>query len=162
MGLHALSQVRSYKYLGHIINDNLSDNEDIMAKRCILYARANMLIRQFHYSSDAVKHKLFNAYCKNLYLAPLWASFTKAGIRSINVAYNNCFRILLNLSMRCSASQMFVEAGVDGFNTLMRRCIFSFRHRILNSNNTAVRAVVNCDIFLHSVLRAGWNNRLYL
>ena len=41
------------------------------------------------------------------------------------VSYNNAFRILHNLNMRCSASFMFANAVVDSCSTYIRKSIFS-------------------------------------
>ena len=41
----------SYKYLGHIISSDLSDNVDIMRQTRCLYARANTIIRKFNCAS---------------------------------------------------------------------------------------------------------------
>ena len=86
-----LQRTSSYKYLGHIITDTLCDNADIQSKRSLLYARANLLLRQFHFCSDSVKHKLFQAFCSNVYLISLWVNFTKAVWHSFKVAFNNSF-----------------------------------------------------------------------
>ena len=66
-----LQRTSSYKYLGHIITDTLCDNADILAKRSLLYARANALLRQFHFCSNSVKYKLYRAFCCNVYLISL-------------------------------------------------------------------------------------------
>ena len=153
-------KVKSYKYLGHIITDNLSDNDVITAKRRILYARANMLLRQFHFCSLSVKCKLFNAYCRNIYMSSLWVNFTKSCFKSIQVAYNDAFRILLQLPSRCSASEMFATARVDSYKAFIRKCIFSFRQRILASVNSIVVSVTNSDIFNFSPICLHWTDVL--
>ena len=66
IGSNILSDVKSYKYLGHIINNSLSDDEDMKAKERSLYGRSNMLIRKFYFCSNSVKCKLFMSYCSNM------------------------------------------------------------------------------------------------
>ena len=44
-----LKYVQNYKYLGHIINNTLSDENDMNAKVRSLYGRSNMLLRNFHF-----------------------------------------------------------------------------------------------------------------
>ena len=56
-----------YKYLEHIITDNLSDEADLEDKERGLYRRSNALLRTFHFCSDEVKTKLFTCYCSNVY-----------------------------------------------------------------------------------------------
>ena len=57
LGDIALNFTSSYKYLGHIITNDLSDDADIKEKIGSLYARSNMLLRKFHFCSDNVKNK---------------------------------------------------------------------------------------------------------
>ena len=57
LGEAPLTPTNSYKYLGHIITDNLSDEADLEDKERGLYRRCNVLLRTFHFCSDEVKNK---------------------------------------------------------------------------------------------------------
>ena len=120
-----LTVTNSYKYLGHIITDNLSDEADLEDKERGLYRRSNALLRTFHFCSDEVKTKLFTCYCSNVYLCSLWVKFRKSSMHHFIVSYNNAFRILHGLPMTCSASGMFASSGVNSCQTLIRRCVYS-------------------------------------
>ena len=120
----------TYKYLGHIIDNKCNDEADKKSKERCLYGRSNMLIRKFYFCSNAVKHRLFSSYCSNIYLCVLWVKYRKKAIRSLKVAYNNAFRILLNLSRWCSASGMFVTGSVKSYPEMYRKSVFSFIQRI--------------------------------
>ena len=124
LGQTALSVIKSYTYLGHIITDNLCDEPDIKAKVGCLYGRSNILLRKFYFCSEHVKNRLFSSYCSNLYLCSLWAKYRKSSIRHFIVSYNNAYRILHNLTMRCSASFMFANAVVDNCTTRVRKMYF--------------------------------------
>ena len=67
----ALEVVKKFKYLGHIIRDDLSDDDDVQRQCCMLYGQANMLARKFHMCTDDVKIALFKTYCTPLYTAHL-------------------------------------------------------------------------------------------
>ncbi len=60
-----------------------------------LYAQANMLVTKFYMCSDQVKINIFRAYCTSFYTAPLWFKFKKESLCKLQVAYNDCMRILL-------------------------------------------------------------------
>ena len=107
--------------LSHIITDNLCDVAGIKAKVGCFFGRSNILLRKFYFCSERVKNRLFSSYCSNLYLCSLWANYRKSSISRFNVSYNNAFRILHNLHMRCSVSSMFANAAVDSCSTV--RCI---------------------------------------
>ena len=66
-----LEVVRKVRYLGHIITDDLCDDDDVQRQCCKLYAQANMLARKFHMCTEDVKVSLFRAYCTPFYTAQL-------------------------------------------------------------------------------------------
>ena len=57
LGEAPLTVINSYKYLGYIITDNLSDEADLEDKERGLYRRSNVLLRTFNFCSDEVKNK---------------------------------------------------------------------------------------------------------
>ena len=125
LGETPLTVTNSYKYLWHIITDNLSDEADLEDKERGLYRRSNALLRTFHFCSDEVKTNLFTCYCSNIYLCSLWVKFRKSSMHHFIVSYNNAFIILHGLSMRCSASGMFASSGVNSCQTLIRRSVYN-------------------------------------
>ena len=58
LGEMTLNVTKSYKYHGHIINDNLCEEVDIEAKERCLYGRCTVLLRIFFFCSEHVKNKL--------------------------------------------------------------------------------------------------------
>ena len=59
----AIDRVSMYKYLGHCINDELSDDDDMTRQRNKIYAQGNALIRKFYMCTENVKIALFKSYC---------------------------------------------------------------------------------------------------
>ena len=161
LGEAPLTVTKSYKYLGHIITDNLSDEADLEDKERGLYRRCNALLRTFHFCSDEVKTKLFTCYCSNVYLCSLWVKFRKSYMRHFIVSYNNTFRILHGLPMRCSASGMFARSGVNSCQTCIRRNVYSLKCRLHASLNSIVHNTINCDVHLTSSLHRSWLCTLY-
>ena len=93
--------------------------------------------------SDKVKIQLFKAYCTQLYTAALWAKFKKASLQRLQVAYNDCFRILLKKPRSCSASGQFCNAGVRTFRALLRNLMYKFICRLNMSQNYIVILLTN-------------------
>ena len=58
-----LKYVSEFKYLGHIINNSLCDNDDVQCEIRCLFVRTNILLRRFGKCSVLVKLSLFRAYC---------------------------------------------------------------------------------------------------
>ena len=114
---HTLPHTEKCKYLDHIINNNFTDNDDIARQKRCIYAQANVLARIiFNLCNSSIKTTLFNSYCGSMYTSSLWCNLKKQSLKGITVAYNNSFRILHNLSPRCSASHMFATNYVKSFN----------------------------------------------
>jgi hypothetical protein len=97
LGGVTLNVVGRFKYLGHIVMDDLSDDGDIERERRALSVRSNMLARRFARCSEEVKITLFKAYCQSFYSGGLWVRYTKRAYNALRVQYNNAFRMLLRL-----------------------------------------------------------------
>ena len=160
LGETILTVSQSYRYLGHIVTNDLSDEADIEDKIRGLYTRSNMLLRKFHFCSDHVKNVLFSTYC-NIYLCALWVKYRKRCMNRFIVSYNNSFRILRGLPMRCSASGMFAASRVDSCQTRIRRSIFSLHSRLGVSCNNITQSVMNSDVYVTSELHDRWITALY-
>ena len=120
-----------------------------------LYARSNMLRRKFYFCFDQVKNKLFSAYCNNIYMCSLWVSYRKRCMRQFIVYYNNSFRIVRSLPMRCSASAMFASSNVDSCQARSLRC------RLDVSSNMITHSVIHSDVHVASKLNNMWIATLY-
>lgn len=138
-------RVQQFKYLGHILTENLKDDKDIERERRALAVRCNMLARKFGSCSKEVKVTLFRAYCQNFYTSHLWTNFTRRAINTLRVQYNDAFRILMRLPRWCSASCMFAEARVPDFFAVIRSRVASFWGRLRVSENS-ILASINDDI----------------
>ena len=72
----ALQFVKEFRYLGHIINNKFTDDDDIKREIRNLFIRTNILIRRFSKCSFVVKLRLFKAYCLCLYDIGIWRHFS--------------------------------------------------------------------------------------
>ena len=108
------------KYLGHIINNNLTDDDDIARQKRCIYEQANALARKLNLCNSFIKTTLFNSYCGSMYTSSLWCHLKKQSLKGITVVYNNSFIIIHNLSPRCSASHMLTTNYVKSFNERIR------------------------------------------
>ena len=72
-------------------------------------------------------------------------------MRQFIVYYNNSFRILRSLPMRCSASVMFASSNVDSCQARCRRYIYIY-----------IVCVVDCmspDLITHSVIYSDYETK---
>ena len=123
-----LPRVIQCTYLGHVITDDLKDDNDIARQYMIIYAQGNALIRNLFMFSDLVKCTLFRSRCTSLYTCQLWCrpNYKSEPIRKLYVAYINVFRLLCHEPRYCSASYMFVTRGLPTCKMLSRRKLYSF------------------------------------
>ena len=118
-----LTRVTKYKYIGHCISDDLSDDDDMAGQYRQIYAQGNALLRKLFMCTESVKITLFRSFCSSLYTCELWWNYRSESSRKLCVAYNNVFRFVCAEPMNCSASHMFVSRGLPTCNMLMRKSI---------------------------------------
>ena len=160
-----LTTVTKAKYLGHILRNDLCDDDDIQRQCCKLYAQANMLARKFHMCTKEVKISLFRTYCTPLYTAHLWCSYSRAKINKIKVAYNDALRILLKAPRWESASALFVSANVPTFQAILRNLMYKFMCRLTSSRNSIILCLTNVkesDTQYNSDIWRHWKSQLYV
>ena len=83
-------------------------------------------------------------------------------INKLYVAYNNAFRMLLNLPRDCSASGMFVNNNVNTCPAVIRNLVYRFMNRIEVSGNYIVKSVLTSDMRWQSRIRLHWMKLLYV
>ena len=113
---------------------------DVSSQTVQFYAQANMLLRNFRCCGNAVKCKLFNLFCTNMYCCPLWFNSTSSTVKKLKCSYNSVLRRLLCIRMPYSASAMFVTHGISSFYELLPKCIYNFSERIKSSSNFIIKA----------------------
>ena len=67
-----LQFVTDVRYLGHMVNNKLSDDDDINREIPYLFMRTNILVRRYGKCSTNVKLALFRAYCMSLCDVVFW------------------------------------------------------------------------------------------
>ena len=89
----------------------------------------------------------------DVYLKPL---------RKINVAYNNAFRMIMQLPRYCSASDIFAMCIVPSCQAVTRNLVYRFTIRVDMSANKLLCAIGSSDIRYHSRIRKHWISSLYV
>ena len=93
LGHEVIKYVSSFKYLGHVITQNCSDEEDIQREIGNLFIRTNMLIRKFHRCSFQVKITLFKTYCLSMYDIALRTRYSQHCVNRFRSAYHKCMKM---------------------------------------------------------------------
>ena len=88
--------VDQYKYLGILLDTELSDDKDIQRKLRYQYCAANKLRASFSRCSNAGKNVRFRSFSMPMYASQLWCNFKKSCMQRLRVAYNFGCRALYN------------------------------------------------------------------
>jgi hypothetical protein len=162
MNGNVLKWVEEHKYLGFIMTSNKSDKKDINRQLRYIYARGNILFRNFYHCHADTKLLLFKSYCYNLYCCQLWTHYSQQHFNKVKVAYNNVFRHLFNIKKRCSMSQLYMYNDIDSFSVLMRKSIVRFRQRLKSSDNLLIKGVLILPYFYNfSHMHRTWSKFIF-
>ena len=78
-------------------------------------------------------------------------------------AQGNIFSSLMHIDRRCSISQYYVKYGLDSFNELYRKYVYSFQERLHNSDNILVKCSIFSSFFMYkSPMNLNWLNVLFI
>src|SRR5688572_27390666 len=138
-----LTFVKEFKHLGHIINDNFNDNDDIKREIRNLFMRANILKRRFGKCSINVKRSLFVAYCMCLYDIGIWHQHSPTMLNKLQFCYNKCIKIFFGYKRMYSVTTMLNELSLPTFSDYFAHSLSSF-HIIWSSSANAL--IHNIDI----------------
>ena len=105
-----MTRVNKCKYLGLVLTEDLSDNDDMASQYKRIYAQGNALIRKFYMCTEGVKCTLFKSSCTSLYTCQLWY---------INQNHN----VLCNELKNCSASYVCVTGITHLQNVDQEKCV---------------------------------------
>ena len=83
-----------------------------------LYVKSGRLVALFSFCNVDVKLILFKSYCTSFYCSFVWIHYKKSTYDKILVAYNNVYRRILGLHMRCSGSAIHANY-ICNFETVM-------------------------------------------
>ena len=153
--------VRSITYLGVLIRDDLSDDDEIEHQSRNLCARSNTLSRTFFNCGTLIKNRLFQTYCTSIYGLGLWQFYKKKNIDDFKVCYNNAFRYLHGYVRWCSASATFVGNNTMSFIELVRKKQFTILNLALTSDNIFVQSSIKYCSNELSIVKF-WIKNLYV
>ena len=158
-----LEWVNLYKYLGVMVDSSCKDDRDIKRHIRGLYTRGNLIVNRYRNCSENVKDKLFMSYCTSIYGGALWYNYTQSCYRKAKVAYNDIYRALFGIARGVSMSHIYATKGIDCFDVLIRKFVYSMWQRIAQSLNCIL-----CNIFHsehcvdHSSILKKWKKLLYV
>ena len=135
---NALQFVNEFRYLGHVINNNFSDDDDIKREIRNLFMRTNILIRRYGKCSVNVKLVLFRAYCMCMYDVGLWSHYSVTVLSKLRSCYNKCIKMFFGYARCHSVTALLSDLRLPCFDLLFSNCVNSFKSRWISSKNVLV------------------------
>jgi hypothetical protein len=140
-GRQTLCFVDKFKYLGHIIQSDLGDGDDIRREIRSTFTRCNIIISRFMRCTRFVKLTLFRAYCMCLFGTALWTNYPAYVMRLFVICYNKCIKRFFGFSKYHSVSDMLVNLGLPCAQTLLHNSLHNFKVQLVHCGNSIVEAV---------------------
>ncbi len=155
--------IKKHKYLGCIIREDMSDDDDIRRQMRSVYAKGNGVINKFKLCSPIVKTQLFRAYCSHFYCSTTWANYRNPIMNKLSVAYKTVFRNFFNVSTgTCSTTQKMLLYNCDPMPVILRKLLFSFRKRLLCSRNNVLQAILQSSFYHDCSMTKEWSKLLFV
>ena len=146
LGDDTFEVVSQYKYLGHIIQQNLQDLGDAEFRLNAFYAKLHWVLRNFKNTSLDVLLFLFYSYCSPDYGLPLWnlhALANKQIFKTFEVAYNSAFKKMIGTSVTTSSHAVANACNVLLFNHYVAFVQMRyFKNKVDKSNNDMMKILV--------------------
>ena len=89
----ALQFVKQFKYLGHIMNTDFCDDDDLKREVRNLFMGTNNVIRRYSKCSVGVKLTLFKAYCMCFYDAGIWLHYSTTVLNKLKFCLKKCLKM---------------------------------------------------------------------
>ena len=129
-----------------MVNNKLSDDDDINREIRNLFMRTNILVRRYGKCSTNVKLALFRAYCMCLYDVGLWRHYSTTVSKKLRSCYNKCVNIFVGYNIQSySVTEMLAELNLPSFDALYNNCVNSFKYR----SSVNMNALIMYMSFLH-------------
>ena len=125
--------VKSFKYLGFILNCNLFNADDIDRARNKFYQEFNSILRNFNFADIQVKLYLFSQYCLQLYGAELWFENThsKGNLDNFAIGYHKAIKKLIGVSYKESTHYACQEARLYTFEHFINKIKILYVRRLM-------------------------------
>ena len=133
IGDRTLEVVGSFKYLGFIISNDLSDSNDIDRTRNKFYQEFNVILRKFSFANIRVKLYLFTQFCLQFYGAELWFNnkYSTASLKQFGIGYHKAIKKILGLSYHESNHFACQESNLYTFEHLINKIKILFVLRLI-------------------------------
>ena len=135
-----INYTKNVRYLGFIVDDSLSNQEDIVKCRNKFYSVFNVLLRKFYFLDANAFLKLFNAYCCQFYGADLWFGgySCNSRLQKFAVGFHKSLKKIFKFPYYMSNTVLCNQLGILKFNHYLNWIKIRFVINLLKSRNKLV------------------------
>ena len=131
---HQIERVKSFKYLGIILTDDMSIKPDIDRALDAFLRQFNGVYSKFYYLDVSVLSFLFHTYTSSFYGAETWCTSGSARrFDKISIAYHKAVKKVAGLQIWDSNHEGCDIVKVPIFKHLLNKRMICFLHSLLNS-----------------------------
>ena len=146
IGGNPIELVEKFTHLGHVINSNMDDNDDIQIKHDVFVKQTNNVLCYFNKLDSFVKNNLHHSYCMNLYGCEIW-SLCCNKIDKICVTWRKAMRRVWNIQYNTHSAYLpLICHCLPLFDEICRRSV-NFLYGCLTGSSSLVRSITAHGIF---------------
>ncbi len=144
-----LKIVKSIKYLGVVLTNDLSNKEDIRRCELSFLKQFYCIFRKFHFVDRNVFSFLFRSYCMSFYGCELWDNTLHAACdyNSFAVNYHKSIKKFMKVPWRYGNHDICEEAGLPIFKHFINHRLASFVFNIMKSSSANFLLYKNYFLF---------------
>jgi len=121
-----------------LINNSLTDDDDVKREIRNMFMRTNILLRRFVKCTRDVKVILFKTYCICLYDVAVWSRYNLGSINKLMACYNKCVKMFFGYKRRDSVTEMLFNLCLPSFSTILHNSSITFNRCWSNCYNELV------------------------
>ena len=166
--------VFEYKYLGHVIQYNLSDIKDVSFRLNSFYGKFHWVFRNFKNIAPDVLFFLFKSFCMSEYGLTIWNLgdiLNKQCFKTFKVAYSNALKKIVDVPVSTSSHAVaevldnllfhhlltfiqirYFKRVLKSFNPILKMLFINIKNGYLYGNlSKRVKDTYGCDIMLNAL-----------
>jgi hypothetical protein len=136
---NSIEYVQKWPHLGHILNSELDDNDDIENRRIQTVKQINDVLCYFGKLDSSIKLKLLYSFCSSWYGCELWDPYSKA-LPLLCISWRKALKRIWNLPNTTHTNILYGLCCKRPIEVDIHSRSLSFIFKCINSDNNLVRS----------------------